>query len=129
MQHDPAGPHGLPQLVGVQIVEVLDFYDGPLDGLARYEDREYWFSAGPDWVPSQPRPLILHVITAEQANQVRAQARQFRAFAADGGNGDAWERAWEARSTYEQEPAFGWFLAADASWPAAVPSRGVAGDR
>ncbi|WCN80998.1 hypothetical protein [Micromonospora sp. LH3U1] len=127
MHHDPAGPHGLPQLVGVQIVEVLDFYDGPLDGLARYEGREYWFSAGPDWVPAQPRPLILHVITAEQADQVRAQARQFMAFAADGGNGDAWERAWEARSTYEQEASIGWFMAAGASGRYAVVD--VDGDR
>ncbi|MET8312001.1 hypothetical protein [Micromonospora sp. NPDC005173] len=112
MHPDPAGLQGLPQLVGVQIVEVLDFYDGPLDGLARYGDREYWFSAGPDWVPSEPRPLVLHLITAEQAAQVRAQARQFMAFAAGVGNGDAWGQAWDARSTYDQAPAVGWFLAA-----------------
>jgi hypothetical protein len=47
MHDDPAVLQGLIELVGVQIVEVLDFYDEPLDGLARYEGRDYWFSAVP----------------------------------------------------------------------------------
>ncbi|MEU4640233.1 hypothetical protein [Micromonospora sp. NPDC023814] len=116
MHLDPAVLQDLPQLVGVQIVEVLDFYDGPLDGLARYEGREYWFSAVPEWVRdaelSGPRLLVLHVITAEQAAQVRAEARQFTAFANGDGNGDAWQQAWDARSTYDETPAAGWFLEA-----------------
>ncbi|MET7875518.1 hypothetical protein [Micromonospora profundi] len=45
--------------------------------------------------------------TAEQAAQVRAEASQFGAQADD----DTWEQAWDARSTYDDAPVFGWFLA------------------
>ncbi|KAB1908822.1 hypothetical protein F8279_05765 [Micromonospora sp. AMSO1212t] len=112
MRHDHAGSDALPELVGVEIVELLDWYDGPLDGLALHEGREFWFSAGPDWAPGEPRRLVLHAITAEQAARVRAEARQFEAFAAAApADGDAWEQAWDARSTYSEAPASGWFLA------------------
>ncbi|MEV4481834.1 hypothetical protein [Micromonospora coxensis] len=119
MHHDPAILQGLPQLVGVQLVEVLDFYDGPLDGLALYREREYWFSAVPEWIrdaePSEPRPLVLHEITAQQAAQVRAESRQFDVFANGDGNEDDWQQAWDTRSTYDEAPAVGWFLEAATS--------------
>jgi hypothetical protein len=77
---DPAVPSGLLQLDGVQIVAVMDFYDGPLDGLARKDGHDYWFAAVPEWIrdsqPSEPRVMVLHEINAEQAAQVRAEHRQ-----------------------------------------------------
>lgn len=114
MHHDPAVLRGLPQLAGVRFIEVLDYYDGPLDGLACYQDREYWFSAVPEWIrgvkPSEPRALVLHEITAEQAGQVRAESRRLGAFAKGNGDRDAWKQAWESRSTFDEAPAIGWCL-------------------
>ncbi|MFD4205109.1 hypothetical protein ACFWRG_03905 [Micromonospora tulbaghiae] len=99
MRHDHAGSDALPEVVGVEIVEVLDWYDGPLDGLARHGGRLFWFSAGPDWVPGQPRPLALYAVTAEQAARLRAEAQRSEAFAAAvPADGDAWEPS-------------GWFVA------------------
>jgi hypothetical protein len=114
MHLDTAVLHGLSQLAGVQIVEVLDFYDGPLDGLARYQGREFWFSAVPEWIvpgakPAQPRIYVLHEITAEQASQVRGETLRFREFANGQASRDVWEQAWDNRSTFDEAPPVGWF--------------------
>jgi hypothetical protein len=110
---DPAVLSGLLQLDGVQIVAVMDFYDGPLDGLARKDGHDYWFAAVPEWIrdsqPSEPRVMVLHEITAEQAAQVRAEHRQLAAFAQGEGDREAWAQAWEARATFDHAPAIGWF--------------------
>lgn len=93
--------------------EVLDIYDGPLDGLARYKGREYWFSAVPQWItgvePSQPRTFVLHEITTEQADQVRVESRQLTAFAKGNGSREAWRKTWEGRSTFDEASPIGWF--------------------
>ena len=99
MRHDQVGSHPLPEVVGVEIVEVLDWYDGPLDGLARHGGRLFWFSAGPDWVPGRPRPLVLYAVTADQAARLRAEAQQSEPHAAAvPADGDALEPS-------------GWFIA------------------
>jgi hypothetical protein len=60
----------------------------------------------------QGRRVVGEVSTAEQAARVRAETRRFEAFAAAGqAEDDAWEQAWDARSTYDKAPAVGWFLA------------------
>jgi hypothetical protein len=114
MHLDAAVLHGLAQLAGVQIVDVLDQYDGPLDGLARYRDREYWFSAVPEWIirrvePFQPRVYVLHEITVEQASQVHAESLRLTEFADGQGSRDAWRQAWESRSTFDAALPIGWF--------------------
>jgi hypothetical protein len=110
---DAAVLHDLDQLAGVQIVEVLDFYDGPLDGLARYQDRDYWFSAVPERIrgvePRQPRIYVLHEITADQASKVHAESLMFIDFAHGKGGDDAWKQAWESRSTFDEASPIGWF--------------------
>lgn len=114
MQLDAGVLRGLTRLAGVQIVEVLDLYDGPLDGLARYQGREYWFSAVPEWIirnagPSQPRVYVLHEITAEQASQVHAESLRSTEFADGQGSRDAWKQAWDSRSTFDEASPIGWF--------------------
>jgi hypothetical protein len=114
MHLDSAVLDGLAQLAGVQIAEVLEQYDGPLDGLARYQGREYWFSALAEWIirageQSQPRVYVLHAITREQADQVRAESRRFTEFAKGQGSRDAWRRAWDSRSTFDDASPIGWF--------------------
>jgi hypothetical protein len=110
---DSAVLNGLPEVVGVQVVGVLDFYDGPLDGLALYEGHEYWFAAVPEWITgaqaSEPRVLVLHEVTAEQAARVWGEHRQLTAFAQGEGDREAWARAWDSRTTYDDAPAVGWF--------------------
>jgi hypothetical protein len=59
--------------------------------------------------PLQPLILVLHEITAEQAARVRAEHAQFAAFAKGDGDRDAWGRAWDDRSTFDNAPAVGWF--------------------
>ncbi|WP_435151534.1 hypothetical protein [Micromonospora aurantiaca (nom. illeg.)] len=99
MRHDQVGPHALPEVVGVEVVEVLDWYDGPLDGLARHGGQLFWFSAGPDWVPNKPRRLFLYAVTAEQEARLRAEAERSEPFAAAvPADGDALEPS-------------GWFVA------------------
>jgi len=35
------------ELEGVEVVFWVDWYDGPVSGLASYAGREYWFEAEP----------------------------------------------------------------------------------
>src|SRR5579859_1267246 len=115
MHFDASILHGLKQLTDVQIVEVLEYYDGPLDGLARYQGREYWFAAVPDWshgaALSQSRIYVLHEITTDQADQVRAEERRFTAFKNGIGSNDEWELEWETRSTFDDALPVGLFHA------------------
>lgn len=54
------------ELKGVQVVWFRDWYDGPLDGVAHFEGRDYWFNATDDWVNDRPRRFVL--IDAPQAD-------------------------------------------------------------
>jgi hypothetical protein len=114
--HEPSVLEGLPELVGVRVVFELDWYDGPLDGVAEYNGRQWWFTAVSDRVgssvPSCPRVLVVHEVTQDQVRQAEVEADQFRAFAQGRGEPGAWEAAWDARMTYDDAPAIGWFR-----WP------------
>jgi hypothetical protein len=113
--HDPAILVSLPVLDGVQVDCVVDFYDGPVDGLARYHGRDWWFlavSEKPAGAPSSPRVLVLHEISAEQAAIVRAESERFDQFANGEGDAAEWERAWDDRTTGDRGRAIGWIV-----WP------------
>jgi hypothetical protein len=104
---------GLGELVGVEIVWELDFYDGPVDGLARFDGREWWFLAVAERsggaVPSSPRVFVLHELTVEQVRQAWVEHERFTAFAAGQGDREAWASAWDARHDFSASPAAGWF--------------------
>src|SRR4051812_19889358 len=57
---------------GVQMLWFRDWYDGPLDGLAHFEGRDYWFAATDDWVNDRPRRFVF--IEAPDADLGRERA-------------------------------------------------------
>lgn len=62
----------MPELEGVDVVWWRDWYDGPLDGLACYEGREYWFTAVGDWWNDRPRHYEL--VDVEESDLDREKA-------------------------------------------------------
>ena len=111
--HDPSVLVGLAELLDVEIVWVMDFYDGPVDGLARVDGRECWFFAVADRqgsaVPSWPRVLVAHELTIEQARRAWIEHDLFTAFAAGRGDQEEWARAWDSRTDFSSTAAIGWF--------------------
>jgi len=120
---------GLSELTAVYILWFDDWYDGPRSGLARYQDREFWFAAvelaaDDDW--RGPRRHILHVIDEDEA---AAEWREHRSFVAEVGGACLHEprcperplatveemRRWyerhppESGPDYLSRPAVGWF--------------------
>jgi hypothetical protein len=78
MIHDRAILEGLPELHGVQMLWFDDWYDGPLDGLADYGGREYWFAAvaDPDARERHARRYVLHPLSSEQIVREWAEHRE-----------------------------------------------------
>lgn len=128
--HDPSVLAGLAELTGVQMLWFAEYYDGPVDGLARYGDREYWFIAIAEdqgTADDLPRRYVLHAISDRQAQVEWEDHRGFtKVVGGPGclhvppcprGSGDSeavrqWYRdhAWdEVRSDYSNAPAVGWF--------------------
>jgi len=64
---------------------------------------------GVDAAKIKAKAIRTGVITAEQAEHVRAESRRLAAFATGNGNPDAWRQAWESRSTFDDAPPAGWF--------------------
>ena len=68
MIHDRAILDGLSRLHSVRMLWFNDWYDGPVDGLAEYAGREYWFADIDDFQGTWPqRRYVLHPISREQA--------------------------------------------------------------
>lgn len=128
--HDSSVLDGLAELTGVQVLWFGDYYDGPLDGLALYDGREYWFIAVADEHGNPEdqrwRRYVLHAISDEQVQAEWVEHREFVAVvggpgcmhkpacARGPGNADAaadWYRAhpWDMRPDHASAPAFGWF--------------------
>jgi hypothetical protein len=109
--HEPSVVETLPQLSGVRIVWSGDYYDGPLDGLAEYEGREYWFIAVSG---DLPRTYVLHRISAQQVAGEWAGHREYVTVVHSPAAREVWHREHpEAeRPDYSRAPAIGWFRAA-----------------
>jgi hypothetical protein len=84
--HEPSVLSPLPEINGVEISCIVDWYDGPVDGIARYADRDWWFCAVADqWsVSSSPRILVLHDVDDGSIAAVKAEAERFEYFARAG---------------------------------------------
>jgi hypothetical protein len=68
----------VPDVQGVEIEFVVDWYDGPLSGVAIYSNQAYWFEAQPDWEPNaKVRPLFLYPLTADELATERALHQLF----------------------------------------------------
>lgn len=106
---------GLVELSGVEVLWFDDFYDGAIDGLARWEGREFWFAAVYPH-DRRPRRYVLHEISAADVEAASAlhgllgeyadAARQGRL---DSMQERAWSQAWASRPDYRRAPAVGWF--------------------
>lgn len=129
MIHNRAALDGLAELHGVRMLWYDDWYDGPLDGLATYGGREYWFAAVDDhdrhgW---HPRRYLLQPLTAEQITHEWAEHRECAARTGIAGcmhepacptpaDGEADLESWwrdhpEAPWRYLEVPPIGWFSA------------------
>ncbi|MGC4816703.1 hypothetical protein [Micromonospora sp. DT63] len=128
--HEPSVLDGLTEMTGVQMLWFADYYDGPLDGLALLDGREYWFIAVADErdcpVDQERRCYVLHAISEEQARAEWAEHRDFVAVVGgpgcvhtpacahgpvDADAAAAWHRdhPWELRPDHASAPAIGWF--------------------
>jgi hypothetical protein len=113
--HEESVLAALAELSGVQIVWFDDFYDGPIDGLARWDRREFWFVAVYP-VDRRPRRYVLHEISAaeiEAASALHGQLGEYEAAARDGrvtsAQEGAWGQAWASRPDHRNAQAVGWF--------------------
>jgi hypothetical protein len=122
---------GLPELDGVRKLWFSDWYDGPVTGIARYGEGEYWFAMVTDDDPVgswdfDSRVYVLHRLPVEQLADAW---RMHRSFAAAGFPGclhsppcattgdataatvDALRKRWppEHESGYSDSPPIGWF--------------------
>jgi hypothetical protein len=127
MIHDPEILHGLPQVHDVQMLWYSEWYDGPVDGLAEYGGRQYWFADVDDYQHSWPeRRYVLHPISSEQAAREWTWHREYRMRTGGPGccheptcsgplDGTAdWEGWWHdhpepVASNYVTIPPVGWF--------------------
>ncbi|MEV6968645.1 hypothetical protein AB0M47_26370 [Hamadaea sp. NPDC051192] len=118
----------LPRLVGVRMLWFDDWYDGPVEGLAEYEGREYWFADVDDFEYTWPqRRYVLHPISPEQAAAEWALHRECQARtgpagcchqpACPGPDGPADLEGWwrdhpePSSSSHVAVPPVGWFTA------------------
>jgi hypothetical protein len=113
--HEESVLAALVELSGVQIVWFDDFYDGPIDGLARWDRREFWFAAVHP-IDRSPRRYVLHELSAAELEAASALHRQLDAYAAAVRDGHvtsaqeaAWSQAWASRPDHRNAGAVGWF--------------------
>jgi hypothetical protein len=103
-------------LEGVEIEFWVDWYDGPVSGVAAHEGHVYWFEAEPGFEPVfLGRKLFLYPLTAEELAKERELDRIYREQAKDR-LVEAWpavlrERDWELPTKYAKRANVGWFLA------------------
>jgi hypothetical protein len=103
-------------LEGVEIEFWVDWYDGPVSGIATHEGQVYWFEAEPGFEPvSVGRKLFLYPLTAEELVKERELDRVYQE-QAKGRPVEEWpavlrEREWELPTEYAKRGHVGWFLA------------------
>jgi hypothetical protein len=103
-----------PELQGVEIEFLVDWYDGPLSGVATYEGQAYWFEAEHDWDPdAELRPLFLYPASAEELAAER-ELHDFFANEAKGKPVEEWpdvlrERDFDLPTKYGRRQVVGWF--------------------
>ncbi|MEH1166460.1 hypothetical protein V6V47_13840 [Micromonospora sp. CPCC 205539] len=117
LMHEESVLARLSELSGVEILWCDDFYDGDIDGLARWEEREFWF-AGVYPLDRRPRRYVLHEIRASDVEAASALHRRLGAYADAARHGrldstqeHAWDQVWASRPDYRRAPAVGWFTA------------------
>ncbi|RZT77835.1 hypothetical protein EV382_1000 [Micromonospora violae] len=117
LMHEESVLASLVELSGVEILWCDDFYDGAIDGLARWDGREFWF-AGVYPLDHRPRRYVLHEIRAVGVEAASALHRQLGAYAEASRHGRldstqerAWGQVWASRPDYRGAPAVGWFTA------------------
>jgi hypothetical protein len=103
-------------LQGVVIEFWVDWYDGPVSGIATYEGREYWFEAASGFDPDlRKRQLFLYPITPQEL----ARERELNLLYEEKARGrpvDEWppillERDFELPTNYASRDSVGWFIA------------------
>jgi hypothetical protein len=112
----------------VQILWHVDYWDGPLSGIASYMGKDYWFQViDPD---AEPRAAILRSLTNAE---LAAEQQRHRLFVQNVGNhtdydsagkrsvgalhaSGTWDRYYESavttdeRRRYDENPVIGWFV-------------------
>jgi hypothetical protein len=106
-------PMPSPQLKGVKIEFFVDWYDGPLSGVAAHAGETYWFEADRNWNPERDPPLFLYPITAEELATERDLQRLFEN-KAQGKPVEEWppvlrEGARDLSTKYRIRGSIGWF--------------------
>jgi hypothetical protein len=109
------------RLRDVELLFFVDWYDGPLSGVARYAGTEYWFAAaGPDDDGFAPRPedrrFFLYPINADELADEEGWHRLYEQHVAgDKPESEKWRfyEPYEARQQpdYSSRDAIGWFVA------------------
>jgi hypothetical protein len=108
------------QIEGVVLCGFYDYYDGPINGMAVYQDRECWFEMvadRADWYRG-PRRFTLYELSSEQRTFERARERCF-AEHVRGADGQLKPEAqwhgyydrypWRESPVYPDNPVIGWF--------------------
>jgi hypothetical protein len=70
-----------PRLEGVRLRWHFGYWDGPINGVATYDGRDYWFDAEPfDWEDEPPhsRRYFLYELTDEELAEERYWHERFR---------------------------------------------------
>ena len=105
------------ELVGVEILFFDEFYDGPLDGLARHNERELWFciDRATEWLLERPRRYLayelaqneLHYIHEVQLADSKTEGgpRELRAL------GASWDESDDVGFAPPDRDPIGWFRA------------------
>lgn len=115
--HEEAALEGLRPLSGVEIMWCEDYYDGEIDGLARWQGREYWFARVYP-IDRWPHRYVLHEISIAELDALWASHRRLEALtgAARHGRPDQrqraeWKREWASRPDHRGARPVGWFTA------------------
>ena len=103
-----------PELQGVEIEFAVDWYDGPLTGIAGYDGDAYWFEAETGWDPGADiRLLRLFPLTSEELDEERRLHRLYES-EANGKPVEEWPRVLRERdfslpTKYGVREPVGWF--------------------
>ena len=104
------------ELTGAEILWSDEFYDGPVDGVARHDQQDFWFCVdhSTKWIEHRPRRYLAYQLTGDELARVhdvqvsdqaaRGGPRATRALGASWGCGDDLGHAPADRAPV------GWFL-------------------
>jgi hypothetical protein len=101
---------------GVEIEFRVDWYDGPVSGVATHRGQARWFEAEPGFDPDvRTRQLFLYPLSAEELARERELNRLYEEHAR-GKPAEEWpaillERDWELPTEYAARASVGWFYA------------------